>query len=307
MISVIVPLYNKATFVEATIDSVLNQVFTNFELLVINDGSTDGSEQVVQAIEDPRLRLIHIEHSGVSEARNKGIRESKYEWVAFLDADDWWDENFLQAMVDVISAFPGQKLFASGRTHVFTDELKRYDNALLPNDGEVGMVNFFEVIGNHLPLINSSNAIIQKDHLLASGVFRPGQKKHEDHDLWIRLCLGEEVVFLNRNLSFYRNTESNSASNQHYEPADFSLFLNTLHETGDRLNASEKKHFINYCNRFVLYTYIKNYKSYNKHEDRNVVVLARKVMSGPKKTLLNFLHWFPFKGTYGFFRLLKRK
>ena len=84
MISVVIPLYNKAPFIADTIQSVLDQRFTDFELLVVNDGSTDGSADILAAIQDERLQLIHIEHSGVSVARNTGINASKHDWIAFL-------------------------------------------------------------------------------------------------------------------------------------------------------------------------------------------------------------------------------
>lgn len=302
MISVVIPLYNKAQFVAEAVHSVLDQRFADFELLVVNDGSTDGSKAIVEAIEDERLQLIDIVHSGVSVARNTGIRASKFDWIAFLDADDWWDENFLAEMVTCIKNYPEQKLFASGRTHVFRDFTKRYSNRFIPKEGTVGLVNFFEVIRKYLPLINSSNAVILKAHFETAGYFREKQRKHEDHDLWMRMSIGQQVVFLNKNLSFYRNTEDHSASTMDYDPLDFCMFLQTLQSIKPRLTDLESVYFRKYCNRFVLLTYIKNYSKYSKVEDEIVYADAKKVLSGIHLILLRILKQIPYKKTYRFFK-----
>jgi len=84
MISIVIPLYNKESFIAKTIQSVLDQSFSNFELIVVNDGSTDTSEAIVRRFNDARLKVITIERSGVSVARNTGIEVSKSEWIAFL-------------------------------------------------------------------------------------------------------------------------------------------------------------------------------------------------------------------------------
>ena len=95
MISVVIPLYNKESFITETIQSVLNQTFADFELILINDGSTDKSEAVVKTFNDHRIRYKSIANSGVSVARNTGIELAKFTWIAFLDADDWWAPSFL--------------------------------------------------------------------------------------------------------------------------------------------------------------------------------------------------------------------
>jgi len=91
MFSVVIPLYNKERSVKNTIESVLNQTFQDFEVIVVNDGSTDNSLEVVKSFNDERIRIINQKNSGVSSARNRGIKEAKYEWIAFLDADDLWE------------------------------------------------------------------------------------------------------------------------------------------------------------------------------------------------------------------------
>lgn len=100
-ISVIVPVYNAEKYLHRCIDSILAQTFTDFELLLIDDGSKDHSGSICDeyAKKDSRVRVFHKENGGVSSARNTGIAESKGEWITFVDADDWVDETFLEEMM----------------------------------------------------------------------------------------------------------------------------------------------------------------------------------------------------------------
>ncbi|PKA84359.1 glycosyltransferase involved in cell wall biosynthesis [Ulvibacter sp. MAR_2010_11] len=307
MISVVIPLYNKESFIAEAIQSVLQQTFTQWELLIVNDASTDNSVAFAKQSKDSRIRIIHIEKSGVSVARNVGIANASFSWIALLDADDWWDSTFLEEMARGIKEYPNQQLFASGRTHVFPAFSKRYNNIFLPKEGHTAIVNYFEVLQSYLPLINSSNAVIERSLFAEVGLFKEHQKLHEDHDLWIRLCLGREVVFVNKNLSFYRNTEANSASKLPYEANDFCIFLHTLLEQKGKFSNPERKYFKKYCNRFVLLTYIKNYARYTTKEDNEVYLLAKKLVTPSHRLILKFLHWLPFKGTYPMFKVFQLK
>ena len=106
MISVIIPLYNKEKQVAHTLESVLSQTFQRFEIVVVNDGSTDNSVAEVEKIGDSRIRLIHQKNGGVSAARNRGIEDSKYELLAFLDADDEWKPEYLEAQYNLFEKYP---------------------------------------------------------------------------------------------------------------------------------------------------------------------------------------------------------
>lgn len=91
--SIVIPLYNKEKSITTTINSVLNQTCGDFELIIVNDGSTDTSLEIVQSIKDERIRIINQKNGGVSSARNQGIIEAKFDWIAFLDADDLWEKD----------------------------------------------------------------------------------------------------------------------------------------------------------------------------------------------------------------------
>lgn len=92
MISVIVPLYNKEHHIEKSINSIINQTYSNFEVIIIDDGSSDNSLNIIRTIVDARIKIITQPNAGVSAARNRGINESKGEYITFLDADDLWEK-----------------------------------------------------------------------------------------------------------------------------------------------------------------------------------------------------------------------
>jgi glycosyltransferase involved in cell wall biosynthesis len=104
--SVVIPLYNKANYIQNCLESVLKQTHKEFEVILVNDGSTDGSETVVERFQDSRIRLVHQENKGASAARNKAISLAKHEWIALIDADDYWYPNHLEELQNTIEQFP---------------------------------------------------------------------------------------------------------------------------------------------------------------------------------------------------------
>ena len=103
--SVIIPIYNKEKDVETTIKSVLNQTYIDYEIILVDDGSTDNSLNIVNAIEDDRIQIFTKQNEGVSKTRNYGITKAKAEYIAFLDADDYWYPNHLEILHNLIKKF----------------------------------------------------------------------------------------------------------------------------------------------------------------------------------------------------------
>src|SRR5690606_29093225 len=113
MFSVVIPLYNKASNISKTILTVLNQNFSKFEIIIVNDGSTDNSLDIVKTFSDERIVVIDQKNGGVSKARNTGIEHAKNDWIAFLDADDLWKPNHLETIYEMIIRFPNYDVYST--------------------------------------------------------------------------------------------------------------------------------------------------------------------------------------------------
>ena len=117
--SVIMPLYNKAPYVRKAVESIVGQSFTDWELIIVDDCSTDSSTAVVEQITDPRIRIVRLEkNGGVSAARNRGVAESAATYICFLDADDWWEPTFLEEMAGLVERHPNAGIYGTGYTIV---------------------------------------------------------------------------------------------------------------------------------------------------------------------------------------------
>ncbi|MFZ4435099.1 MAG: glycosyltransferase family A protein [Flavobacterium psychrophilum] len=192
--SVIIPVYNKERFLEKTINSVLNQSFTNFELLLINDGSTDNSLALLNQFTDKRIRLISQTNQGVSAARNLGIQEAKSPYLAFLDADDIWEPDHLETMHNYCIQFPDESLFNTAKC-IDTGHQQIPAHYAFPKTADFELVNFFEASGIE-PVLWTSSVVIKKTALDRVGNFDSTIKSGQDLDLWIRLGMHFQVVFI---------------------------------------------------------------------------------------------------------------
>lgn len=205
--SVIIPLYNKAPYVAKAIDSVLTQTFTDYELLVVDDGSKDDSACVAaKSIENRRnCRLIRQENAGVSVARNKGVAASHGDFLCFLDADDWWEPTFLEEMDKFVSEFPDAGIY--GTNYTIINETRHKTRVALVGVApgfEKGYINYCQVYAKtmYMPLWTGAVCIPRNVFNEMQG-FPQGIKLGEDFLLWIRIALKYNVAFLNKPLSNY--------------------------------------------------------------------------------------------------------
>ena len=114
--SVVIPLYNKEKYIKGTLETVLKQSFKNFEVIIINDGSTDNSIVEVKKIKDQRIKIFYQKNQGLSVSRNNGIEYANANYIALIDADDYWETNHLQQLHDLIKDFPNQGVYGTGYT-----------------------------------------------------------------------------------------------------------------------------------------------------------------------------------------------
>ncbi len=118
-VSVVIPLYNKAAFVERSVRSALTQTHADFDLIIVDDGSTDRSAQIVSAIGDTRIRLVQQDNAGPGAARNRGIAEAETDLIAFLDADDTWRPEYLERSIQYLQAQPDEVAMVAAGYNVF--------------------------------------------------------------------------------------------------------------------------------------------------------------------------------------------
>ena len=196
-ISVVIPLYNKCDSVGRALQSVFAQTIRPLEIIIVNDGSTDGSEKLVEALHNPIIRLFKQPNAGVSAARNKGIEEAQGNWIAFLDADDEWKPTYLETMQKLALLYPHCSIL--GSAYEMQDHLDNRKSIILkkiPFTGEEGVLsNYFEIASCSHPPLCSSAVMVRKDAIRNIGGFPVGITSGEDLLTWARLAVRYEIAY----------------------------------------------------------------------------------------------------------------
>ena len=228
--SVIIPLYNKAAYVAKAIDSVFTQTFADYDLVIIDDGSKDGStETAAKAIEGrSKCRLIRQENTGVSVARNNGVAISQGDYLCFLDADDWWGPTFLEEMAKLIDEFP--EAGAYGTNYMIVNETKRKTRVAkigVEERFEKGYINYCQAYTKtmYMPLWTGAVCVPRGIFNEMKG-FPKGVKLGEDFILWIHIALKYKVALLNKPQAFYNQDVdvANRGVGHLYEPQKHMLW-----------------------------------------------------------------------------------
>jgi glycosyltransferase involved in cell wall biosynthesis len=204
-ISVVVPLYNKRLYIRRTLESILRQTVTNFEIVVVDDGSTDGSHLEVLALSDERIRLVIQENQGESAARNRGIRDSTAPLIAFLDADDEWDSGFLKAVVELAHRFPEAGLMGTGFRRRFARETDRETSLRAPRDETQLLITDYLDKVREGDFITSSSVAVRREVFDEGGGFMPLQPIGADSEMWARISLRWPFAFDTRILATYHS------------------------------------------------------------------------------------------------------
>jgi glycosyltransferase involved in cell wall biosynthesis len=199
--SIVIPVFNKEKFVPKTLESVLGQSFADFEIIIVNDGSTDESEARILEFTDNRIKYFSKKNEGVAVARNFGIEKASSDFICFLDADDYWYPNFLETMHHFIAEFPEQKVFA-GAIEIETRDKCIRAHYSIPKKSDFEIVDFFEASQKECVLWTSA-ICIHKSVFEKTGTFDTSIKHGEDTELWIRVGLQFPIVFINKILARY--------------------------------------------------------------------------------------------------------
>jgi len=206
-ISVIVPAYNAERYILETIETVRQQIFLDFELIVINDGSTDHTLELLNTVKEPRLKIISYQNGGVSVARNRGITHANGDFIAFLDADDLWTSDKLELQLSALQQHPEAGV-AYSWTH-YMDEQGKYFHTGEPITFE-GNVYADMLVNNFLA--SGSNPLIRRQALESTGEFDPELAPSEDWDFYLRLAARWPFVVVPKPQILYRRATGSGSS-----------------------------------------------------------------------------------------------
>lgn len=209
-ISILMPVWNGEKFLAAAVDSVLTQTFTDFELLVVDDGSTDGTPEILRGYADPRLRVLRLDHAGIVVALNHGLAEARAEWIARLDADDISEPRRLELQWQALARRPGAVLCHSD-VNLFGEGAASAGTARLPRSRGFTALR----LCYKCPIAHST-VLFKKSTALAVGGYLPEERHAEDFSLWGRMLEQGEFISLPEKLVRFR-VHGGSVSKQNLE------------------------------------------------------------------------------------------
>ncbi|MBQ8355528.1 MAG: glycosyltransferase [Oscillospiraceae bacterium] len=208
--SVVIPLYNKEHYIEATIQSVLNQTCQDFEVLVVDDGSKDNSLALARTFESERVRIIPQENQGVSVARNTSIRNAQGEFICFLDADDEWRPDYLATIDELTVQYPESAIFVTAYAVNMGNGKINYSSRLEPETG--CLPSYWLTLARGYDFVWTSATTMRRDVLMEAGLFKPGEKIGQDLDMWARVArINPRVAYSNHIcVNYNRAAEANA-------------------------------------------------------------------------------------------------
>ena len=209
LVSVITAAYNVGPFIETAIQSVLNQTFTDLELIVVNDGSTDDGPRKIAAFQHPRLRVIHQPNRGSAEARNAGVAIARGQYLAFLDGDDAWEPRKLELQLAIHASHPETDL-----SYTLSHLMNEAGKVIGVMSGDVdGPVSFLDLLRENRTR-NGSCVMLRAAAIREAGGFDPTLRSSVDYDCWLRIALlrPNNVLCLARPLTYYRRRKGQITS-----------------------------------------------------------------------------------------------
>ena len=254
--SVVIPLYNKENYIADTLNSVINQTFKDFEVIIIDDGSTDNSYEKVSKINDQRIKIIKQANQGLSKARNTGIKNAQAEYIAFLDADDLWMEDFLQTILNLIGLHKEHCVFATYIKLLHTKETANLLGNAFDVTHKIIISNYFKICKS---ILGPSSLVIKKTAFFTSGYFNESINYGEDDDFYIRCFKHYNIVYYRQPKIYYRV----NVPNQLTAPSnDFNRKIPDYDKYLKDDNNKDLKKFID----FVHYRLVVLFKMEKKHE-----------------------------------------
>ena len=263
-ISVLMAVYNGELWLEESICSVLEQTFSNFEFIIINDGSEDSSVEIIESFikKDPRIRLFNKSNTGLADSLNYGMLRAKGKWIARIDADDICESNRLQEQLDFVELNKDHVLVGSG-LNIIDEKGIRSKTYIYPTKHN----DIIRRLSKALPFFPHSSAFFKLETALELGGYRTEFKRSQDQDLWLRLsnkgkitCLNKPLVSIRKHSEQMSNDSLGKKQHIYSHMAMTSYFLNLTgkEDPFKSINNQEKK-FYEFVNENLIAT---NYFDY---------------------------------------------
>lgn len=225
-VTVVIPAYNAMRYLPETMETALAQTFTDFEVLVVNDGSTDNTAEWVSQVTDPRVRIVSQENKGLAGARNTGIAHAKGEYIAYLDADDLWEPTKLEKQVRCLDENPEVGLVYTWTA--LADQYGKSTGRVISSHAEG---NVWQELIEFNMVCCGSTPLIRRSCFDVVGLFSPDVSPSDDWDMWLRIANKFSFGVVKEALIRYRQHPSNSSKN-------FQLMLDTSRTLIERTFAS---------------------------------------------------------------------
>ena len=259
LFSVVIPIYNKEAYLRDTVESVLGQTEGDYELILVDDGSTDGSLRVAESFDEPRIRIIRKPNGGVSSARNAGIRAARGEYVCLLDADDLWLPRYLETIRWLIGEYGGQAgAFFTGYRIRTAKGVVTPDFTGVYRGRSTGILeDYFAAAAGRYAILNSSCIAVRKSLFDVVGYYDEDNSVGEDLEVQMKIAMATSYAFSSEVLSEYNRTTGDNARtrNRVFYPKSYLEYIDSLIRSEDATPAMKRSltHIKN--RKFVPYIY----------------------------------------------------
>lgn len=260
MFSVIIPYYKKRKYIERCIDAVLAQAYQDFEIILVDDGSQDGVAQLIEEKYSEKVQLIQQENHGVSAARNKGIAAATHDYIAFLDADDYWSPFYLEKLTKIINQEKDIKIIGAHYTRN-KSEVELKNNSL----DYFKFENYFKAAVRNTFFLTSAT-VVNRDFFEENWGFNSNLKRGEDIDVWLRaVASGGNAFYINNTLVYYSDEDSEQATRS--IGAVENALVGTINEYyKNLLGKSDNPTFSHFVSKYVYFNLYPYYFNKNYHQ-----------------------------------------
>lgn len=270
--SVVIPLYNKCDHIQETVESALTQKFKDYEVVIVDDGSTDGSLDIVKKIHSDKVRIFQQPNQGVAVARNTGIEKANGEYIAFLDADDVWHPDYLETINELVESYPQSDIFVTAYEVLMKNGKINMSTRMQPEKG--CLESYWLTLTEKYDFVWTSATVIRRTALQKAGMFKPGEKIGQDLDMWARVARSNSRVAYSSKVcvTYTRNAKENARTR--VKIAWARAFLKDLEEELQKKDRTEKE-----------MTAIQK-----KYDMKMTVYIFTSILAGEKKRAWNVLH-----------------